>query len=238
MTAVAASTPAVRTRRRIRWPRIALHAFLISWSALWLFPLLWTVYTALRPYSDTAGPDGYVSIAHALTLDNFTSAWTGAQLPLHFFNTLVVAVPAVIITLFVSSMLGFAFSRFPFRFNIPLLMIFTAGNLLPAAGHHRAALPAVPPPAGAQAAERQRAAVRPVHRDHPDPRRVPDRLLHVRAQQLHEDALEGADRGRPGRWRLGLDDLPPGHPAAVPAGPGGPARPWSSRSSTTTSSGR
>jgi multiple sugar transport system permease protein len=130
MTAVAAPASAIRAQRRIRWPRIALHAFLISWSALWLFPLLWTVYTALRPYSDTA-KNGYVSIAQSLTLDNFASAWTGAALPQHFFNTLVVAVPAVLVTLFLSSMLGFAFSRFSFRFNLPLLMMFTAGNLLP-----------------------------------------------------------------------------------------------------------
>ena len=51
------------------------------------------------------------------------------------------AVPAVIVTLFVSSMLGFVFSRFSFKANILLLMLFTAGNLLPAAGHHHAALP-------------------------------------------------------------------------------------------------
>ena len=41
------------------------------------------------------------------------------------------AVPAVIVTLFVSSMLGFVFSRFSFKLNILLLMLFTAGNLLP-----------------------------------------------------------------------------------------------------------
>jgi multiple sugar transport system permease protein len=131
MTAIAAARATERSRRRVHGSRIILHGFLISWSLIWLFPLAWTVYTALRPYSDTAGPDGYVSIARALTLDNFTSAWTAAQLPLHFFNTLIVAVPAVIITLFVSSMLGFAFSRFNFKANIALLMMFTAGNLLP-----------------------------------------------------------------------------------------------------------
>jgi multiple sugar transport system permease protein len=130
MTAVAATTRTGPAHRRFRWQRVALHAFLIAWSALWLFPLLWTMYTALRPYADTA-KNGYVSIATSLTLDNFTSAWTAATLPQHFFNTMIVAVPGVLITLFISSMLGFAFSRFSFRFNIPLLMMFTAGNLLP-----------------------------------------------------------------------------------------------------------
>ena len=39
-------------------------SFLISLALVWLFPILWTFYTALRPYGDTAH-DGYVSIAAA-----------------------------------------------------------------------------------------------------------------------------------------------------------------------------
>jgi multiple sugar transport system permease protein len=49
----------------------------------------------------------------------------------HLFNTLVVVVPAVIVVLFLASMLAFAVSRYSFRFNVALLMLFTAGNLLP-----------------------------------------------------------------------------------------------------------
>ena len=52
-------------------------------------------------------------------------------MPVFFVNTLIIAVPGVILTLFVSSMLGFVFSRFSFRANLFLLMMFTAGNLLP-----------------------------------------------------------------------------------------------------------
>ena len=48
-----------------------------------------------------------------------------------FVNTAIISVPAVLITLFVSSMLGFVFSRYSFRGNLLLLMLFTAGNLLP-----------------------------------------------------------------------------------------------------------
>ena len=38
---------------RIRWQRVALYAFLIFMAVTWLFPLLWAVFTAFRPYSDT-----------------------------------------------------------------------------------------------------------------------------------------------------------------------------------------
>ncbi len=44
---------------------------------------------------------------------------------------MIIALPAVTVTLFISSMLGFIFSRFSFRANLLLLMMFTAGNLLP-----------------------------------------------------------------------------------------------------------
>jgi multiple sugar transport system permease protein len=123
-------TVAVRPRRRIRWQRVALHVFLIAMALLWLFPLLWVLYTALRPISDTI-VNGYVTLPQSLTLDNFVSAWNEAELPRFFLNTLIVVVPALILILFISSMLGFAFSRFSFKLNIALLMMFTAGNLLP-----------------------------------------------------------------------------------------------------------
>jgi multiple sugar transport system permease protein len=117
-------------RARVRPGRLALHAFLIVMVALWLFPLLWAVYTALRPLSDTV-KNGYFSIATSLSLGNFTSVWDQAQLPYYYLNTLIIVVPGVLLTLLVSSMLAFALTQFSWRFNLVVLMLFTAGNLLP-----------------------------------------------------------------------------------------------------------
>ncbi len=132
MTAVSAPVAAgtYKRRRGPRWQRVVLHVFLISLALLWLFPILWTLYTALRPFGDTAH-DGYVSLPRHLSLDNFVSAWNQSEMWRFFFNTFVVALPGVTVTLFVASMLGFVFSRFSFRANLLLLMMFTAGNLLP-----------------------------------------------------------------------------------------------------------
>jgi multiple sugar transport system permease protein len=125
-----AARPAPRRRRGVRPGRLALHAFLIAMVALWLFPLLWAIYTALRPLSDTV-KNGYFSIATTLNLSNFTSVWDQAQLPYYYFNTLIIVVPGVLLTLLVSSMLAFALTQFSWRFNLIVLMLFTAGNLLP-----------------------------------------------------------------------------------------------------------
>ena len=116
-------------RRRYRPRRILLHAFLITIAAIWLFPLLWAVYQSFRPYGETSANP--VALPETLTLANYVTAWTRAELPKYWLNTAIVVIPAVTITLGLASMIAFAVSRFSWRFNLSLLMLFTAGNLLP-----------------------------------------------------------------------------------------------------------
>lgn len=129
----AGGTPSGRLRPAVggsRAGRIATHAFLIVMAVIWLIPLLWTVYVSLRPESDT-NQHGYFSIAHSLTFHNYSEAWTQGQLPHLFWNSVKITVPAVIITLFFASCVAFVVARFSFRFNLAMLLLFTAGNLLP-----------------------------------------------------------------------------------------------------------
>jgi multiple sugar transport system permease protein len=126
-TVDAGRTPTTRRRRR---PRVLLYAFLTLMAVTWLFPLLWAVYTALRPYADTLA-NGYISLPTSLNFDNFVNAFNQARFPTFYLNSLIIAIPAVVITLFVASMVAFAVSRFRWRFNLFFLMLFTAGNLLP-----------------------------------------------------------------------------------------------------------
>jgi multiple sugar transport system permease protein len=136
MSAVTSAPTAMRTRpttrpRRIRPGRIALHAFLIAATALWLFPLLWAIYAALRPVSETIF-NGYLSWPKTLNFSNFTTVWTQADLPYFYLNTLVIVVPGVILALLLASMVAFCCTQFSWKFNLIVLMLFTAGNLLPA----------------------------------------------------------------------------------------------------------
>ncbi len=130
MAVTAARGPAAPLKRR-RPGKLVLHAFLIVMAVVWLFPLAWAFYEALRPISDTA-LHGYLSLpSQGLTLGNFINAWGDANLPRYYLNTLIVAVPGVTITLLVASLLAFAISQFNWKLNIVVLMLFTAGNLLP-----------------------------------------------------------------------------------------------------------
>ena len=134
MTVTAPIPLPARARRRPWRPgsgrRLALHGLLIGVALLWLAPLLWAVYTSLRPYADTA-ERGYVSLPGVISLENYERALVGADLLRHFLNTLLVVVPAVAIVLLVGAAVAFVASRFSWRWNIGLLVFFTCGSLLP-----------------------------------------------------------------------------------------------------------
>jgi multiple sugar transport system permease protein len=121
---------ATGSARRSAGSRFFLQAFLLVTAGVWLLPVLWAVYTSLRPYADTAAR-GYVSFPGVLNLQNYINAWNQADLPHYYMNTLIVVGPALVLTLLLSSFSAFVLARFPFRFNLSLLMLFTAGNLLP-----------------------------------------------------------------------------------------------------------
>jgi len=72
-----------------------------------------------------------VSLPHKLTFENFANAWTQSDMWRYFLNSVYVTVPAVLLTLFLASMVAYVVSRLSFTFNIALLILFTAGNLLP-----------------------------------------------------------------------------------------------------------
>jgi multiple sugar transport system permease protein len=93
-------------------------------------PILGAVYSSFRPFGETVR-DGYFSLPESLTLDNYRNAWAQGDILHKYWNTLVILAPALILTLFFSSMVAFAASRYSWKLNIACLVLFTAGNLLP-----------------------------------------------------------------------------------------------------------
>ncbi len=106
------------------------HIFLTVMAVMWLIPLGWALFTALRPKADT-DKYGYFSFGGSFNFGNFVQAWNQGGFPKYFVNSLIITVPTVILVLFFASMMAFAVSRVSWKFNITLLIMFTAGNLLP-----------------------------------------------------------------------------------------------------------
>src|SRR6476620_3484705 len=98
-------------------------------SLIWLFPLLLALVNSFRDYAYTA-KNGYMSWG-GFTLDNYKNAWEQADFGLHFWNSAIITVPAVVLTLFLSSCVAFVVARFSWKRNLALLGFFMAANLLP-----------------------------------------------------------------------------------------------------------
>jgi multiple sugar transport system permease protein len=127
------SAPHRQQRRRPRPAarlQVASQAFMVVACVLWLLPLLFALYVALRPYSETA-KYGYVSLPRHLTLANFRDAWTQSGMGRFFWNSVMVTVPSVILVLGLASAAAYVVSRTRSSVNIAMLILFTASNLLP-----------------------------------------------------------------------------------------------------------
>jgi multiple sugar transport system permease protein len=109
--------------------RLLLHAFLIVISLSWLFPIGWALFNSFRDYNFTA-THGYFSFG-GFTLDNYANAWARGDFTRTFLNSVIITVPAVLLTLLLASAMAFVLARFSFKLNLTLLGVFLAANLLP-----------------------------------------------------------------------------------------------------------
>ena len=113
-----------------RVANVGAQVFLFVAAVAWLLPVLWAVYLSFRPLEET-NKYGYVSLPRSLTFQNYKDAWVNGDVSHYFVNSLWITVPAVVLTLLLASALAFVIARLKLRFGLLLLLVFTAGNLLP-----------------------------------------------------------------------------------------------------------
>ncbi|GAB7034828.1 carbohydrate ABC transporter permease [Streptomyces sp. NPDC021749] len=130
MIASTAPHPVPRRPGPVHRGRFGVHLFLTAVSLAFLAPLLLAGYASLRPYQETA-EYGYFSLPRHLSFAYYRQAFVDSGMSKYFLNSLLIAVPGVLLTLFLASFVAFAVSRLRIRGGTALLMVFTAGNLLP-----------------------------------------------------------------------------------------------------------
>jgi len=107
-----------------------ISVFIFVFAIVWLLPIVWAVWTSLRPYQDII-ENGVFSFPKHLNLNNYVQAFKLMDIFRYLSNSFIVAIPAVFLTLFLGSLIAFVMTRYSFKFNVYMLLLFTAGNLLP-----------------------------------------------------------------------------------------------------------
>ena len=109
------------------------YLFYLLWipvALFWVSPLLISILTALKSLDDLLLAPAW-SLPSYWHIDNFATAWTIGHLGRYILNSFVIAGPAVVGTLFLSSLSAFALSYYRFKAAGVILMIFVGGMLLP-----------------------------------------------------------------------------------------------------------
>lgn len=112
------------------WWSIAGVAAAVVLAALWMFPLLWALSTALRPEHETVSAT-FHWLPVAWTLDAFVKALGAGNVPRWLFNSALVAFLVTAVTMAISLMAAYAFSQLRFRGRSILFGVAMLAFLLP-----------------------------------------------------------------------------------------------------------
>jgi multiple sugar transport system permease protein len=107
----------------------------VAWliAIIWLIPFLGVLIASIRPFSEVQF--GWWNIhPFTLTFQNFVNAWVGATtLPLStaMLNSLIVAIPATFLPIFVSALAAYSFARFRSRTKDTLFLVLVLLQTIP-----------------------------------------------------------------------------------------------------------
>jgi multiple sugar transport system permease protein len=93
-------------------------------------PLFSALITSVRTMDDIS-LNGFWSIPQEITYQNYIDAWTRGNVSQYLLNSFIITIPALIGTLFLSSLSAFALARYRFRLNLPIFFMYVAGTMLP-----------------------------------------------------------------------------------------------------------
>ena len=97
-----------------------------------VFPIYWAINTALKTEPEILGKT-ITYLPKDLTFGNFIDAWTNVGFDKYFFNSLKVSGISVIFIVIISIMVGYALSRYKFKFKMEFLGLLLAVQFIPAA---------------------------------------------------------------------------------------------------------
>ncbi|MDM5340574.1 carbohydrate ABC transporter permease [Fictibacillus enclensis] len=102
---------------------IVIFLVLCGMAFLFLLPFIWMLSTALKTPSEVTAKDTHI-IPDKLMWSNFSDALHAAPFAGYVGNSLIVSILAVILTVFINCLAGYAFAKYKFRGrNILFLMI-------------------------------------------------------------------------------------------------------------------
>jgi multiple sugar transport system permease protein len=111
--------------------RLAYKMFLPVALFLWLLPLLAIFMTSIRPAADIAIGNVFGIPSSFQMLQNYGEVFAKTDAMRYLLNTLLIAIPTMLISVALACMTGYALAIYNFKLALPLFFLFVAGNFVP-----------------------------------------------------------------------------------------------------------
>ena len=111
--------------------RLAYNLALPIALLLWLLPLLAIFMTSIRPGSDIAVGNVFGIPSSFEFFQNYGRVLTETDALRYLINTLLIALPTMVLSVGMACLTGYALAIYNFRLALPLFFLFVAGNFVP-----------------------------------------------------------------------------------------------------------
>ena len=115
--------------KRVSVPKILIYIFFCIMVLIYVVPLLWVFSVSFKTNAEIFSSP--FSLPKGLFLDNYAVAWTAGKLGIATFNSLIVCVVTLLLSMLLGSMIAFAIARMQWKLSNMVLMYFMLGMMIP-----------------------------------------------------------------------------------------------------------
>lgn len=110
-----------------------VYVVLITGCVLTLVPFVWTILASFKTHQEIIDPTSQTLLPREFTTENYETIFEDEDLPLErfYFNSAFIAISNVILLTFTSSLWGFVFAKYQFRYKRLLFAYIMATMMIP-----------------------------------------------------------------------------------------------------------
>ena len=110
---------------------VAYRLLLILTLLVWLLPLIAVMLTSIRTFEDVLAGNYWTFPEETALISNYSKVFENGKMGRFFLNSLIITLPTVVGTLFLSSLAGYSLAMHRFKLNLLVFAMFIAGNFVP-----------------------------------------------------------------------------------------------------------
>ena len=105
---------------------VAYRLLLILTLLVWLLPLIAVMLTSIRTFEDVLAGNYWTFPEETALISNYSKVFENGKMGRFFLNSLIITLPTVVGTLFLSSLAGYSLAMHRFKLNLLVFAMFIA----------------------------------------------------------------------------------------------------------------